>query len=211
MSVALPQRVARHFSCYSAFVRLLRVGCLAGAALIALFVLFFALYNGRNLQRSSALDSDQRSVVANEIVRPRLFGLDEQNRPFIVTAATAETSPSVAGVAQNITLQNIDAGFRLDTANPISLQASSGVFDAVRGQIDLQGRIAVDDGKGTILHGSTAVVDVNNKSAQSLTPVKARNKSQQINAGGVQIFDSGNRVVFTGKTSVRSLREGDAP
>ena len=188
--------------CYSGVVRVARYGLPAlGALLVGVIVAFSIIADA---WRVSVVSENNASVVGR-VLMPRLYGVDKQNRPFVVTAASAETEPGSNAATPDLLLHDINAGFKLGSQDPLALVATHGTYNGDAGEIDLGGKVAVRNGQGTTLEGVSAVVDVDGRTAVSTDPVTATTKTRRLDAAGVEILDGGNRVVFKGKTSVSPL------
>jgi lipopolysaccharide export system protein LptC len=172
-----------------------------GALLVGVIVAFSIIADAG---RVSVVSENNASVVGR-VLMPRLYGVDKQNRPFVVTAASAETEPGRNAATPDLLLHDINAGFKLGSQDPLALVATHGTYNGDAGEIDLGGKVAVRNGQGTTLEGVSAVVDVDGRTAVSTDPVTATTKTRRLDAAGVEILDGGNRVVFKGKTSVSPL------
>lgn len=192
-------RVPQCFVCHTAMVRTGRVVL----SLIAAFLLVSVFTWGTRSQHEDA-GTENNTAAANAILEPRLYGVDKDNRPYVVRAASGTTlPPTTDNKSQTIELNNISADFKTDGTAPLSLGAAKGTYNAEQGSLLLNGDVVVNDGKGNTLNGTSAIVDVDAQTARSLDPVSATTAKQKIEAGGVVIKDGGNSVVFTGKTAVK--------
>lgn len=192
-------RLPQCFVCHTAMVRTGRVLL----PIVAAFLLVSVFTCGGRVQHEDT-GMESNTAAANAILEPRLYGVDKDNRPYVVRAASGTTlPPTTDNKSQTIELNNISADFKTDGTSPLSLGAAKGTYNAEEGSLLLNGDVVVNDGKGNTLNGSSAIVDVDTQTARSLDPVSATTAKQKIEAGGVVIKDGGNSVVFTGKTAVK--------
>ena len=106
--------------CYSGVVRVARYGLPAlGALLVGVIVAFSIIADAG---RVSVVSENNASVVGR-VLMPRLYGVDKQNRPFVVTAASAETEPGSNAATPDLLLHDINAGFKLGSQDPLALVA----------------------------------------------------------------------------------------
>lgn len=136
------------------------------------------------------------------IVEPRYHGLDEQNRPYTVTAEVA-TQPGNADV---VDLRAPRADMLLTDGGWVYLEAREGRFDRPRNWLDLAGQVTVHHDDGTQFVTARAAVDVAGGHASGDTPVAAQGSFGTITAEGFRLYDRGQVVVFTGRS--RAVLEG---
>jgi lipopolysaccharide export system protein LptC len=175
--------------------RLLPVAAVALLAAIALWPEFeSAADRGRvAFRRVVEVKPEALSVVA-----PRYQGLDEQNRPYTVTADTAVQ----AGDEEVVQLQAPRADILLTDGGWLYLEANEGRFDRPRSHLDLAGRVTIHHDDGTQFVTDQAAVDIGGGNASGDAPVAAQGPFGTLSAEGFRLYDRGQVVVFTGQARV---------
>jgi lipopolysaccharide export system protein LptC len=179
--------------------RLLPAAALALLAAVALWPEFdSAADRGRVAFRRVT----QARPDALRIVDPRYQGVDEQNRPYTVTAA-------VATQASNDDLVNLQvprADLLMTDGSWVYIEAREGRFDKPRNHLDLNGRVTVHHDDGTQFVTETAAVDLTAGAAAGDQPVAAQGPFGTLTAQGFRLIDRGQVVIFTGQA--RAVLEG---
>lgn len=135
---------------------------------------------------------------ALHVVNPRYQGVDEQNRPFNVTAATAVQTANEDIVA----LRAPRADLLLSDGGWIYLEANEGLYDKPRNRLDLDGAVAVHHDDGTQFTTARAALDLAAGAAAGDRPVAAQGPFGTLTAEGFRLTDRGQVVVFTGRARV---------
>ncbi|WP_240790961.1 LPS export ABC transporter periplasmic protein LptC [Roseomonas sp. AR75] len=175
--------------------RLLPVAAVGLLAAIALWPEFeSAADRGRvAFKRVTQVRADALSVV-----QPRFQGVDEQNRPYTVTADTAVQ----AGNEEVVQLHAPKADLLLTDGGWLYLEAREGRFDRPRNHLDLAGRVTIHHDDGTQFVTDAAAIDVAGGHAAGDSPVAAQGPFGTLTAEGFRLRDRGQVVVFTGKSHV---------
>jgi len=134
---------------------------------------------------------------------PRYQGVDEQNRPYTLTANSAVQ----AGQEDIVQLQAPRADLLLTDGGWIYLEADQGRFDKPRNHLDLQGHVTIHHDDGTQFVTKSAAVDVSGGNAEGDEPVAAQGPFGTLTAEGFRLRDRGQVVIFTGRS--RTVLEGN--
>lgn len=140
---------------------------------------------------------------ALRIIEPRYQGVDEQNRPYTVTADVA-VQASDADIVQ---LQAPRADIVMSDGAWIYVESREGRYDKPRNALDLAGQVTVHHDDGTQFVTETARVDLGGGNAEGDDPVAAQGPFGTLTAEGFRLYERGARVVFTGRARV--VLEGD--
>ncbi|WP_237217824.1 LPS export ABC transporter periplasmic protein LptC, partial [Falsiroseomonas oryziterrae] len=179
--------------------RLLPVAAVALLASIALWPEFeSAADRGRvAFKRAAEVRAD-----ALHIVEPRYQGVDEQNRPYTVTASVAVQ----AGNGDIVDLQAPRADLQLSDGGWVYLEAEEGRYDRRRNWLDLSGRVTIHHDDGTQFVTESASLDIATGDAAGDAPVASQGPFGTLTAQGFRLYDRGQRVVFNGQS--RAVLEG---
>jgi lipopolysaccharide export system protein LptC len=139
---------------------------------------------------------------ALHVVAPRYQGLDEQNRPYTVTAEAAVQ----AGNEDIVQLQAPRADLLLADGGWVYVEAREGRYDKAANRLELTGEVTVHHDDGTQFVTARAAMDVAAGSGAGDAPVAAQGPFGTLTAEGFRLQDRGQVVVFTGRA--RAVLEG---
>lgn len=178
---------------------LLPVGALALLAALALWPEFEgAEERGRLAFRRMA----QTSAEAMRISDARYQGLDEQNRPYNVTAETATQQEQT----NLIDLTQPRADMLMNDGAWVLLEAREGRFDRDKNMLDLKGDVTLWHDDGSTLRTEAAHIDVKAGAAEGDRPVAAQGPFGTLVSQGFQLRERGQVIVFTGQA--KAVLEG---
>jgi lipopolysaccharide export system protein LptC len=129
----------------------------------------------------------------------RFSGRDNRNRSFTVTADEARQRSSDSTV---IHLKHPKADLDLTGGRLVAIHADSGIFVRSDQLLNLAGEVTLSDNRGFEFHTDSASIDLGRNTASGDAPVAGRGPSGDITSEGFRVLDDGDRVIFTGKTSL---------
>jgi len=133
------------------------------------------------------------SVAGATVIDARYHGIDEQGRPYTLTAATAQQ----AGPDRiNLTLPKGDT--TLANGTWLMLQARQGVFLQHSNQLDLSREVTLYRDDGTTLVTASASIDLKNGAAAGNEPTHAEGPFGTLDAQGFTLTDKGAAMQFIG-------------
>jgi lipopolysaccharide export system protein LptC len=143
-------------------------------------------------------------VVPEEIdsvsmTNARFSGRDSRNRSFTVTAEEARQRSSDSTI---IHLKHPKADLDLTGGRLVAIHADSGIYVRNDQLLNLAGEVTLSDNRGFEFHTDSASIDLARNTASGDAPVAGRGPSGNIVSEGFRVLDDGNRVIFTGKTSL---------
>ncbi|RME66886.1 MAG: hypothetical protein D6782_03560, partial [Alphaproteobacteria bacterium] len=124
-----------------------------------------------NPQESSFVLSRERVDISSERLRmekPRYFGVDRSNRPFVVEARSALQE---SGETEIVSLAGIEANMELADGTKVMARANRGVFFMSAKRLALVGDVDVDASNGYRLHTADAELDLGTHIATGNRPV----------------------------------------
>lgn len=201
-----PARPERHVHAhghhhYSRFVNIMKFVLPSLAAiLLALLVIWpkLAADNEGFLLGFAELSAD--SVDSLTMVNARYFGVDQQNRPFKVTADTATEEGVKDGI---VVLAEPKADFTTRSGANVYVEAREGFYHQTSQLLELVGEVSLFHADGYELHTEEAEIDLGNSSAQGNKPVDGHGPQGALNGQGFVITDGGEHVVVTGQSGLR--------
>ncbi|WP_156901539.1 LPS export ABC transporter periplasmic protein LptC [Nisaea denitrificans] len=131
--------------------------------------------------------------------QPRYVGVDEEHRPYEVTASRASQQ---SHGDDRLDLVNPQADLEVSDDEWMALSAATGIYDKKQKTIDLAGGVTVFHDQGYTVTSDTAQVLLDKGMARSDDPVSAHGQSGIATGEGFRIYDRGARVVFTGKSKI---------
>ncbi|WP_232475128.1 LPS export ABC transporter periplasmic protein LptC [Neoroseomonas rubea] len=144
----------------------------------------------------------QAQPDAVRMVEPRYQGLDEQNRPFTVTANVAAQTdqPDI------VDLDRPRADILLTDGSWVLLESRDGRFDKGSNRLGLTGEVTLWQDGGNMLVTEAAEIDLKEGSASGDRPVAAQGPFGTLVSEGFRLTERGQVVIFTGRA--RAMLEG---
>lgn len=174
--------------------RLLPVLALALLAAIALWPEFHrAEETGRVAFRRATTGAPQEASV----IDARYRGVDENGRPFTVTAARADQASE-----DRVLLADPKADMTMGSGQWVMLEAQKGVFVQKVDQLDLSGEVTIWHDNGTTLRTQSAAIDLKAGGAAGNEHVSAQGPFGTLESEGFMLFDKGAVIEFTGNSRV---------
>ena len=193
----------------SVFVRRLRLGLLALAGLIALNALVqIVISDAGDLAEAPAAPGGD----AERIVNPRFTGRDETGAPYVVTAETASRRSRGAGGLTDLTAPVLDYGLlSTDGADPSQVLARAGVYDAEARVLELENAVRFATRSGYSFSTDRAAIHLGDARITGDADVEGSAPWGRIRAGGFEVTDGGERVVFTDGVRTRIFTDEAGP
>lgn len=123
----------------------------------------------------------------------RYRGVDEQGRPYTVTAATAQQVTD-----DRINLTTPKADITLANGTWLMLQSKHGVYLQGTNQLDLSKDVTLYRDDGTTVTTASASIDLKQNAAAGAEPTHAEGPFGMLDAQGFTITDKGTAIQFTG-------------
>jgi lipopolysaccharide export system protein LptC len=140
------------------------------------------------------------------MINARYVGVDDQQRPYVVTSALATRESAHAPLTD---LQTPKADMTTSSGSWIAVTSETGVYHNDAKLLDLAGDVSVFHDGGTEFHTATAQVDLSAGSATGDDPVDGQGPTLTIKSEGFRIFDRGARIIYTGKAHLVLFRTGE--
>lgn len=175
---------------------------LAGIGLLVAIAVWPELDRMEDRARVSFRRVLQTQPDAVRLVEPRYQGLDEQNRPFTVTADVATQTEN----ADVVDLDRPRADVLLTDGSWVLLESNQGRFDKAQHQLNLWGDVTLWQDGGNLLVTAEAEVLLQEGSASGDKPVAAQGPFGTLVSEGFRLTERGQVVIFTGRA--RAVLEG---
>lgn len=132
-------------------------------------------------------------VGAARMIEPRYRSLDERNRPYTLTAETAEQAGP-----DRVNLDAPKGDVTLGNGTWLMLKARHGVFVQHGGQLDLSGDVELYRDDGTTIRSATATMDLKQGAGAGNDPTHAEGPFGTLDAQGFALADKGAVIQFPG-------------
>ena len=185
------------FARYSRFVNIMKILLPSLAALLLGLVVVWPKLNfdDKRFQIGFAKLSS-KDVQTLAMLNARYFGLDERNRPFVVTSDSAVQEP---GNSDLIHLHAPKADFTSTSGSNIVVDGAAGLYHQNTKTLELSGGVNLFHDAGYEIHTPTAIIELNNNTARGFDPVEGHGPSGRIESTGFQMSGKGQEITFTGK------------
>lgn len=130
-----------------------------------------------------------------QIVRPRYVGVDDSNRPFLLTAEVARQESAKADL---VTLIAPKADITLEGGTFLALTANAGSYLQSSKTLRLSGDVSIFHDEGYSFQTEEATIDFVAGTASGDTPVVAEGPLGTLNSEGFRVGDMGETFIFTG-------------
>jgi lipopolysaccharide export system protein LptC len=186
---------------YSLFVgvakRLLPATALALLLLVAVWPRIQGSVEGIRLAGLPKVDISSAREV--RMVEPRYTGLDRENRPFVVTADSAEQTPKSDDA---ISLDSPKADLTTLNGNWNELTAYVGLYQPDTQQLDLFGNVELYQDRGNALRSDSVTINMAQGTAVSHDPVEGDGTFGHVTGQGLRVLDRGETIIFTGHATL---------
>ena len=136
------------------------------------------------------------------MVGPRYYGIDRQNRPYVLTASTATQA---SGSDDIVSLAAPKADMTTNSGNWVEITAYTGTYQPQPQMLDLYGDVELYQDRGNEFHTDSARIDIANGTATSDQPVNGQGPFGHVTAQGFTMHDRGAVIQFSGQTSLTLL------
>lgn len=169
---------------------------LGALALLSAIALWPEIDGAADRGRMAFRRATQTEADAMRISGARYQGVDEQNRPYNVTANSA-VQQEKTGL---IDLEKPRADILLTNGAWMLLESQEGQYNRPQNLLDLQGHVTLWHDNGTTMKTDAAHIDVHAGEADSDRPTAAQGPFGTIESQGFRLRDRGQVMIFTGKS-----------
>lgn len=162
------------------------------AAFAGVFVIHIARFEATAPTRPPA---EAAAPTGNEVVvtGSRLTGVDREQQPYSVTA---ESAVQDSDEPNRVHLKVVTGELHRRSGDILRLAANTALFDTETKVLQLDGGVRLVAAGRFVAEMARADVTLADKRLRSQSPVNVRFDRGEITAGGLEITDDGNRVVF---------------
>lgn len=164
---------------------------LAGA-LAAVFVIHVAKFEAtapaRQTPAASAPVSDQMVVT-----RSTLTGFDKDRQPYTLSAGSAVQDTAEPNLVH---LKDVAGELHRRSGDTLGMAAATALFDSKAELLQLERDVTLVAAGRFVAEMAKAAVTLSDKRLRSDSPVRVTFDRGEITAGGLEITEEGNRVVF---------------
>lgn len=156
-------------------------------------------------QRGTIIDPTVLTDVAKinagmSVNNVKYDGVDSNNQPFSITAATASQPQGNDDV---IDLTQPQADITMADGAWVALTAANGVYRRKEDLLDLSGDVTVFHDTGMSFQTDAATIDLKAHTAKGDQPVEGQRPDGEIASDGFEVLDEGKTVIFTGRAYMK--------
>ena len=168
------------------------------AALAAVFVVHIARFESAGPTRP---DAETAAPVSTEVVvtDSRMTGFDRERQPYSVTA---ERAVQDSAEPNRVQLEGVAGELHRASGDILGLAARTALFDSRTDVLQLEGDVRLVSAGRFVAEMAKADVTLTDKRLRSQGPVRVTFDRGRITAGGLEITEDGNRVVFFDRAKV---------
>lgn len=206
-----PPRPERHVYApghhrYSRFVSITKIVLPSLAAiLLALVVAWPRLVSDGEGFTVGFAELSAEAVDSLTMINARYFGVDQQNRPFKVTADSATEEGTSNGI---ILLSEPKADFTTRNGANVYVEAREGFYHQTSQLLELLGEVSLYHADGYELHTEEAEIDLAASTARGNKAVDGHGPQGRLNGQGFVITEGGQQVVVTGRSGLQMRGPG---
>ncbi|WP_162906497.1 LPS export ABC transporter periplasmic protein LptC [Algihabitans albus] len=195
--VAPPRLSGR--SAYSIFVNAMKLLLPTVAVGLVLLIAIWPQIERTGGFRLDAIETFGDTPVPEEatMINPRYEGIDENRRPFMITADVARQLDP--GEEETIDMRQPAADLFDDVGKWLAITADHGVYERGQEVLLLDGNVNIFHDDGYELQTDQAVVDLAADLATSSMPTFGQGSFGTITSEGLRVEERGARVFFTGR------------
>ena len=134
---------------------------------------------------------EEKEASLPVMIKPKFQGVDSNQQPYFVTAATATQQNN-----DTITLENVAADLTTEDKAWLALVAEQGILDLGEENLLLQGNVQVYHDGGHEMRTEQVRIDLEKLHAFGESPVQIQGNFGHIKADRFAIFDKGDRMLF---------------
>lgn len=210
MGRADSERAFRAARRHSRLVRALRIVLPALVVVIALVVFLMSYFNPLRMLTKLPINVGGLIVSGTKITmeQPHLSGFTRDARAYELSADAAAQDVTKPDLVE---LRNIRAKVQMEDKSIMQMTAAVGTYNSKGEMLKLDRDIKINSSTGYAGHLTEAMVDMNKGHVVSDKPVQVKLLQGVLNANGLEIINSGDRVVFSGGVSMTlRLQQADA-
>jgi lipopolysaccharide export system protein LptC len=196
-----PRRLSVFRQGYSLFVSILKF-TLPLVALFIIGVLISRLTGSSSQQQNIAgiPATDKTTPGQIELVQPKYEGVDDQGRPYTITADKATRA---VNAPDSVSFTNPAADITLRDKSWLAVKAKTGTFDHKSEILTLKDDVTIFHDSGNEMHTQNLEINLKQKSAHAATPVQAQGPMGTIASQNMSVLDQGDLVVFGGPATLK--------
>jgi lipopolysaccharide export system protein LptC len=200
-------RFARIHSARVKFLRYAIIGSCSTAFLLLGFLVFFDPFG--KLPQNISIGGVGLDGTRVTIASPKITGFRKDGRPYDVRATTGYKDILKPDITELVT---IDARVGMGDGSTSRITAKTGVYDAAKESVFLQGAVRIKNPTGYDMRMSVATMDFNSGGLVTDQPVDVLLNASSITADRMEISDNGHKISFFGHVkTVTKEEEDDTP
>lgn len=200
----------RYRSAYSRFVLLTKFALpVIAGVIVVLVVVWPELKTQPDKFRLGIADIQVETAQGQRLVNARFTGIDAENRPFSITAdSVRQAGEEDKGQFE---LDQPKADVTLEDSSWVAMASPEGTYWRDREILDLRGGVDMFHDDGYQFRTDEVRIDFTGGTAKGDDPVHGQGPFGTIDGEGINILDSGDRIIFTGRSRLVLYPEAEKP
>ena len=175
-----------------------------------LFILLLIFWSQRNLEESrfqiGITELSTEDINNMTMLNLRFDGMDQEDRPFSITANEARQNTDQIGV---IDLIEPRADITLADGAWVALMAAGGHYDRDGRRLDMSGGVNVFHDRGFEISSEVVSVDLDTGTASSDRVVNGQGPAGELTAAGFRVMNDGQRIFLNGPARLELYAAGE--
>jgi lipopolysaccharide export system protein LptC len=183
---------------YTWFVGFLKLALpTIAVVLIGLVLMWPQIKSAEESLRKTVVGSLRLDEIENlQMLKARYVGTDEQNRPYVLTAAGARQMSSGSDL---VALEAPKGEMKTENGESVSVSAQAGAYYQKAQLLDLFGAVTMRHSGGYVVETSEARINLKDGGAEGNKTVIGHGPAGTLRSEGFRILEKGQVVRFTGK------------
>lgn len=137
-----------------------------------------------------------------QVSHPEYSGLDDKNRPYVITADRVIQQGIKADTEMNLEKPVATLTLNRETKDNVSLKAETGFYDPKVKTLQLGGPVQLTHSNGYTLDMQDLFVDLAKGSSISNNPVSGSGPAGQLSGESMELRDRGNHIILKGRSKI---------
>lgn len=194
-SIEARRRQASIGAAHTWFVRITKF-ILPLAALVIVAIVAARLAHDPQQLQIAAIPAEEKTRPGEiDLVEARYEGVDDQNRPYTVTASRARR---IMGEEQAVALENPRGELALEDGGWIRVAAAEGLYNNTAAKLNLSGGVVITHNTGYEMKLRQVDIDTKTRASASREPVEAQGPRGHIWGQNLDVSEGGMLIVFGG-------------
>jgi lipopolysaccharide export system protein LptC len=174
----------------------------AGLALVGVFAWQLGLFKRERAIEISVAPVERPKQLST--TESQLSGFDKGNKPYRVTATKGYEDATTKSLVH---MENVVSTFERPSGTTIDMTSNNALYDRKSKDMNMTGAVVLKDGDKFSAKMDAAVVNIDQQTVVSKSPVAAVLPSGTVTADSMTVTGNGERVIFKGGVKANFVTE----